>query len=132
MTNQARHNAVNEYALEYASGPGYLLWLSLERMTPLIAVLATLGLLAAIKLVTFMLYIVMFTVIVQAVLSLVNPYSPAMPLLNSLVRPFLRPFQRLVPPIGNVDLSPLFVVVVCQLLLMVPVAYLQAAVGRLF
>ncbi|MGH9425892.1 MAG: YggT family protein [Terriglobia bacterium] len=36
---------------------------------------------------------------------------------NSLARPFLRPFQRLIPPIGNVDLSPLFVLVLAQLVL---------------
>jgi YggT family protein len=35
-----------------------------------------------------------------------------------------------VPPIGNVDLSPLFVVIVCQLLLMLPVTFLEAAIAR--
>jgi YggT family protein len=38
-------------------------------------------------------------------------------------------FQRRIPPVGNVDLSPLFVLVVCQLLLMV-VSWLEAAVVR--
>jgi YggT family protein len=52
-------------------------------------------------------------------------------MLNALSRPFLRPFQRLVPPIGNVDLSPLFVIIACQLLLMLPVAYLESAITRL-
>ena len=70
--------------------------------------------------------------VVQAVLTWVNPYSPIAPLLNSMTRPFLRVFQRLVPPIGNVDLSPLFVIVICQLLLMLPVAYLEAVVTRLY
>jgi YggT family protein len=87
---------------------------------------------AAVALLKLMLYIVMVAVIVQAVLSWINPYSPVMPLLNSLTRRFLRVFQRLVPPIGNVDLSPLFVVIACQLLLMVPVAYLEAAITRVF
>jgi YggT family protein len=40
-------------------------------------------------------------------------------------------FQRRVPPIGNVDLSPLIVLVVIQLLLMLPVAWLESAVGQL-
>ena len=35
----------------------------------------------------------------------------------SLTRSFLRSFQRLIPPIGNVDLSPLFVLVLAQLAL---------------
>ena len=88
-------------------------------------------LLALVMLVKVGLYIVMAAVIVQVVLSWVSPYSPLMPLANSMTRPFLRVFQRRVPPIGNVDLSPLFVLVVIQLLLILPVAYLEAAVGRL-
>ncbi|MBM3356386.1 MAG: YggT family protein [Betaproteobacteria bacterium] len=88
-------------------------------------------LMAALMLVKLSLYIIMVAVIVQAVLSWVNSYSPVMPLLNSMTRPFLRVFQRRIPPIGNVDLSPLFVVIVCQLLLMAPVAYLEVSVSRL-
>jgi YggT family protein len=93
--------------------------------------LAAAGLLAAVMILKIGLYVVMVAVIVQVVLSWVSPYSPLMPLANSMTRPFLRVFQRRVPPIGNVDLSPLFVLVVIQLLLMLPVAYLEAAVGRL-
>ena len=95
------------------------------------AAVAALVLLAAVMLLKLMLYIVMAAVIVQALLTWINPYSPAMPLLNSLARPFLRVFQRVIPPIGNVDLSPLFVIVVCQLLLMLPVAWLEVALMRM-
>ena len=88
-------------------------------------------LLAAVMLVKFGLYIVMIAVLIQAVLSWVNPYTPLAPLLNSMTRPFLRVFQRVIPPVGNVDLSPLFVIVVCQLLLMAPVAYVELMLSRL-
>ena len=60
-----------------------------------------------------------------------GPYSSLIPLANSMTRPFLSVFQRRVPPIGNVDLSPLFALVVIQLLLMLPVAWLESAVGQL-
>ena len=103
-----------------------------EPATAVGAAFAGLALLAFVMMVKLFLYIVMVAVVVQAVLTWVNPYSPIAPLLNSMTRPFLRVFQRLVPPIGNVDLSPLFVIVICQLLLMLPVAYLEAAVARLF
>jgi YggT family protein len=93
--------------------------------------LAAAGLLAAVMVLKIGLYVVMAAVIVQVVLSWVSPYSPLMPLANSMTRPFLRVFQRRVPPIGNVDLSPLFVVVVIQLLLMLPVAWLESAAGKL-
>ncbi len=73
--------------------------------------------LAAVQVAKLSLYILMFAVIAQAVLSWVAPYSPAMPVLNSLTRPFLLPFSRRIPPVGGVDLSPLFLIVVLQLLL---------------
>jgi len=88
-------------------------------------------LLSAVMLVKFGLYIVMVAVLIQAVLSWVNPHTPLAPLLHSMTRPFLRIFQRLIPPVGNVDLSPLFVIVLCQLLLMVPVAYVETMLSRL-
>jgi YggT family protein len=68
----------------------------------------------------------------QVVLSWVSPYSPVMPLLNGMTRLLLRVFQRRIPPLGNVDLSPLFALVVIQLLLMLPVAWLEVTVPRLF
>jgi YggT family protein len=93
--------------------------------------IAGMALLAVISLVRMSLYILIVALIIQAVLSWVNPYSPIAPMINALTRPFIRPFQRLVPPIANVDLSPLFVIIVCQLLLMLPVAYLEGAAARL-
>ena len=93
---------------------------------------AALVLMATVMLAKIWLYIVMVAVIVQAVLTWINPYSPVMPLLNSMTLPFLRVFQRLVPPIGNVDLSPLFVIVIVQLLLMLPVAYAETSLTRMF
>lgn len=90
-----------------------------------------LALLALATLVRVALYIILFTVIVQVVLSWVAPYSPLMPLANSLSRPFLRPLQKRIPPVGNVDLSPLLLLVVIQLLLMLPVAWAEASLARL-
>jgi YggT family protein len=93
--------------------------------------IGAMALLAFVALLRLALYIVMVVLIVQAVLSWVNPYSPVAPLMNALTRPFLRPVQRVVPPVANVDLSPLIVIVICQLLLMLPVAYLESAFTRL-
>jgi YggT family protein len=93
--------------------------------------LLAIALLAVVNLARLMLYIVIGVVIVQAVLSWINPYSPIAPLLNALTRPLLRPFQRVIPPVANVDLSPLFVIIACQLLLMVPVAYLERVLTRM-
>lgn len=65
------------------------------------------------------LHLLIFVVIVQVVISWVNPYAPLAPVFDSLTRPFYGFLRRFVPPIGNVDLSPLFVVVIAQVLLIV-------------
>jgi len=93
--------------------------------------IAGLILLAVVNLLKRFLYILMVAVIAQAVLSWVNPRSPAMSVLVSLTRPFLRPFQRRIPPVGGVDLSPLLVLVLCQLLLYWPVAPLIFTFSRM-
>ncbi len=112
------------------------IWLTLKlkgyEMGPAVGTaLAALALLAAIQIARIAVYIVMVAIILQAVLSWISPYSPLAPLLTSVTRPFLRPFQKIVPPVANVDLSPLFVLIACQLLLIVPLAWLEAAVSRL-
>ncbi len=86
---------------------------------------------AAVNLLKMFVYIVMVAVIAQAILSWVSPRSPAMPVLLSLTRPFLGVIQRRLPPVGGVDLSPLFVLIVCQVLLMWPVVALERAASSM-
>jgi len=59
----------------------------------------------------------MFVVIIQVILSWVSPYSPVSPVFDALTRPLYAIFRRFIPPIGNIDLSPLFVIVLIQILL---------------
>ncbi len=73
---------------------------------------------AIVELVRFTVYLLIGVVLIAAVLSWVNPHAPLAPLFNSLSRPFLRPFQRVIPPIANVDLSPLILLFALQILLM--------------
>ena len=58
-------------------------------------------------------------IIVQVVISWVNPHAPLAPLFNGLTRPFLAPLQRIVPLIGNIDLSPLAFVILAQIAIIV-------------
>ena len=85
----------------------------------MIAASGVMGLLGIIEIIKMTLYIVLLMIIMQAVLSWVNPHSPLMPLLDNFTRPFLAFFRRNIPPIANVDLSPLFVLIIIQLLLMI-------------
>ena len=68
--------------------------------------------------------LLMGAVVVQAVLSWVSPYNPIAPVLDSLTRPFLRPFRRAV--VGGVDLSPLVLLLIIQVIMMLPVRMLEA------
>jgi len=62
-------------------------------------------------------YILIVAVFVLAVLSWVNPHAPVAPVFNAITRPFLRPIQRILPPVGGVDLSPLVLLLVLWVLL---------------
>ena len=51
-----------------------------------------------------------YAILLYALLSLIAPgsYSPLQSVLASLCEPVLRPFRRLIPPLGGIDLSPLW------------------------
>jgi len=84
-----------------------------------------------VKLVRLSIYVFMGAIIVQAVLSWFGRYHPMAPFFDALSRPFLRPIQRAVPLIGGVDISPVLVLIAFQLILMLPVTWLEGQAGRL-
>lgn len=63
-------------------------------------------------------YLLIGALLLQAILSWVNPYSLLGQPIAQLTRPFLRPIQRIVPPIAAIDLSPLIAILLAQLVLM--------------
>jgi len=62
-------------------------------------------------------YLAMGLVVVQAVLSWVNPQAPMAPAIRQLSEPLLAPFRRRLPAIAGVDLSPLALFIILQILL---------------
>lgn len=92
---------------------------------------ALLGL-AGISLVKLSIYIFMYGVLLQAILSWVNPHTPLAPVLDSLTRPLMRPLRRRMPLAGGIDLSPLVVFLAAELLLMVLVVPIEMQLMRLF
>jgi len=94
-------------------------------------VLSVLLFISFVKLIRLSIYVFMGAIIIQAVLSWVNPYHPVAPFFNSLTNPFLQPVKRVIPPIGGVDISPVFVLIFFQLLLMLPVAWLEMESTRM-
>jgi YggT family protein len=74
---------------------------------------------AAIEILRTALWTYFYAIVLYAVLSFIAPgdYSPVQSLLTSLCEPALRPFRRLVKPIGGLDLSPLWACILIQALL---------------
>lgn len=63
-------------------------------------------------------YIFIAALILQAVLSWINPYSPLAAPAQQLTRPILDPIRQFIPLFGGVDLSPLVAVLLLQVVLM--------------
>ena len=71
---------------------------------------------AAVDLLALFFNIFFFAIIIQAVISWINPgnYNPVSALVESITAPLLRPVQRYVKPFGGLDLSPLVVLILLQ------------------
>ena len=67
--------------------------------------------------------------IVYAVMSWVQARSPLSAVIARLCEPVLRPFRRVIPLMGGIDLSPLVVLVLLQVAMIV-LGNLQAGVMR--
>jgi YggT family protein len=70
----------------------------------------------------------LFSIIIQAVLSWINPmagHNPALTILYMLNEPLLRPARKLLPPFSGLDLSPLIVILGLQVLKMLLIPPLQ-------
>ncbi|WP_153130017.1 YggT family protein [Dechloromonas hortensis] len=63
-------------------------------------------------------YILIGALILQAVLSWINPYSPLAAPAHQLTRPLLDPIRRIMPAISGIDLSPLVAILLLQAVLM--------------
>ncbi len=75
--------------------------------------------------------IFLFAIIIEVIFSWVNPgaYNPVTALIASISRPVMQPIRRFIPPMGGLDLSPLFAtlaLMVIKMLLIPPVIHLAA------
>ncbi|MDQ3026001.1 MAG: YggT family protein [Pseudomonadota bacterium] len=109
----------------------FLLLLLLLGAAPNLASLSVLLFLAFVKLIRLSIYVFIGAIIIQAVLSWVNPHHPVAPFFHALTRPFLKPFQKAVPLIGGVDITPVLVLIALQLVLMLPVTWLETETARM-
>jgi len=74
---------------------------------------APIAITAVVNLVFLSLRLFAFAILIRVVLSWVSPggYNPATAIISTLTEPVLRPFRRLIPPIGGLDISPIFAMI---------------------
>jgi len=74
------------------------------------------GLLLSLK---WLFNVIVWVTLIQAILSWINPLSPVMPVLYTLTAPLLDPIRRMLPRMGGLDLSPLVLLVIAQVVMMI-------------
>ncbi len=70
-------------------------------------------------LIKWTLYLMQLMILIAAVLSWVNPFSPLLPVFDALTAPLLMPLRRLLPRSGRLDFSPLVALLLIQVALIV-------------
>ena len=57
-----------------------------------------------------------YAILLQVILSWVNPQSPISSVLDNLTKPILAPIQRFLPTAGGMDFSPVVALILIQML----------------
>jgi len=73
----------------------------------------------ALEIARTLLWTYFYAIVLYALLSLIAPggYSPMQSVLATICEPVLRPFRRLIPSVAGLDLSPLWVCIAIQAIL---------------
>jgi YggT family protein len=74
----------------------------------------TVLLLSVLRLVQWVFYGLMGLIVIEAIFSWVNPNAPLAPFVQALNEPLLRPLRRIIPLIGNIDLTPLVALILLR------------------
>lgn len=82
--------------------PRLLFWVAFQSLTALLRM---------------SLYLLIGALVLQAVLSWMSPYSPLSKPLHQITQPFLSPWRKIIPPFSGIDLSPLVVILLAQVVL---------------
>lgn len=109
-----------------------LLYLLRDTVTTLAEPSVWLTLLAwgTLELISMTLYCLFGALIIQAILSWTNPGHPFAGHFRRLTDPMLAPLRRLIPPVAQVDLTPLVMMLLLQLLLQFPVYWLATYLDK--
>ena len=66
-----------------------------------------------VKLVVLSINLFVYAIFIRIILSWIaqGAYNPATAIITTLTEPVLRPFRRLIPPMGGFDISPIFAII---------------------
>jgi YggT family protein len=86
-----------------------LLLLILGQSAGIVAVAVT----SIVKLVVLSINLFVYAIFIRIILSWISQggYNPATAIIATLTEPLLRPFRRVIPPMGGFDISPIFAVI---------------------
>jgi len=73
-----------------------------------------------------------YAIMLQVILSWVNPHTPTTSVLNSLTKPILAPIQRVLPMASGIDFSPIIALIFLQMLNVSVIKTLEAQLLSLF
>lgn len=90
------------------------------------------ALLAIPELVTLIINIFLFAILIQVIMSWINPgnYNPVLGLIHSLTEPLLGPVRRRMPDLGGLDLSPMVVMIGLVILKMLLIPPIKALISQ--
>ena len=73
------------------------------------------------ELIKTIIWVYIFALILQAIMSWIGSShgNPVAPLVNSITAPIIKPVRKSIPPIGMMDLSPLVVILLLNVLLII-------------
>ncbi len=86
---------------------------------------AGVAILAVAEILKMLVYIILIAIIIRIILSWVQPqgsHNPLVSLLYSITEPVMAPARRIIPALGGLDLSPILVLLVLQVILILVVA----------
>ncbi len=82
------------------------------------ATIAAIAVTSVVNLVLLTVRLFIFAIFIRVILSWIAPqgHNPALAIIYTLTDRVLRPFQRFIPPMGGLDLSPLFAIILLMAL----------------
>jgi YggT family protein len=108
----------------------YLTILLLLLIVGQMAGIAAIAVTSIVKLVLLSLRLFIFAIIIRVILSWVAPqgYNPALAIIHTLTDRLLRPFRRVIPTLGGLDLSPLFAIILLTALTIIVTGFKPLAI----